>query len=99
MVFPSSADDAAATPPPECADPATQFGAACACFEDDTAYFGNNRVVGSENPQPSRDGRVPLRYSFTNIVVRPSIEQCEMVHLKVGPLGLFWNSEFRSRQT
>ena len=48
VVFPD------ATAPPECADPATQFGGDCSCFEDDTAYFGNNRVVGSENPQPSR---------------------------------------------
>ena len=39
---------------PRCADPGTQFGSDCACFEDNTAYFGNNRVVGSENPQPSR---------------------------------------------
>ena len=24
-------------------------------FEDDTAYFGNNKIVGSENAQPSRE--------------------------------------------
>ena len=29
VVFPS----AGVTAPPKCADPATQFGAACACFE------------------------------------------------------------------
>ena len=37
-----------------CADPLTQFGYDCACFEDDTAYFGNNFVMGNDNPQPSR---------------------------------------------
>ena len=53
--FPSNDAPADATPPPKCADPASQFGEACACFEDNTAYFGNNKVAGSENPQPSRD--------------------------------------------
>ena len=37
-----------------CADPLTQFGIDCACFEDDTAYFRNNIVMGQNNPQPSR---------------------------------------------
>ena len=37
-----------------CADPLTQFGYDCACFEDDTAYFGYNIVMGWMNPQPSR---------------------------------------------
>ena len=26
----------------------------CKCYEDNTAYFGNNEVTGSDNPQPSR---------------------------------------------
>ena len=26
----------------------------CSCFEDNTAYFGNNAKVGSDNLQPSR---------------------------------------------
>ena len=25
----------------------------CFCYEEDTAYFGNNAKVGSDNPQPS----------------------------------------------
>lgn len=25
----------------------------CVCYEEDTAYFGNNARVGSDNPQPS----------------------------------------------
>ncbi len=32
----------AVTPPPE-----------CACFEDNTAYFGNNHLLGHENMKPS----------------------------------------------
>ncbi len=39
---------------PTCADPASQFGVNCTCFEENTAYFGNNHVVGAENPQSSR---------------------------------------------
>ena len=35
----------------KCADPLTQFGNDCACF--DTAYFGNNIVFGWDNKQPS----------------------------------------------
>ena len=31
-----------------------EFGPKCLCFEDNTAYFGNNERVGSENPQPNR---------------------------------------------
>ena len=42
----------------KCADPLTQFGNDCACFEDDTGYFplniGNNIAMGWQNPQPSR---------------------------------------------
>ena len=38
----------------KCADPLTQFGNDCACFEDNTAYFENNIVMGWRNPQPSR---------------------------------------------
>ena len=43
-----------AAPPVEC--PPGYFGSppACACLEDNTAYFGNNALVGSSNPQPSR---------------------------------------------
>ena len=72
MRFPSSDADTDVTPPPECADPAAQFGAACACFEDDTAYFGNNKVVGSENPQPSRDGILCDIYSRSRFCINLS---------------------------
>ena len=34
--------------------PEDSYGPQCACFEDDTAYFGNNDRAGNENPQPSR---------------------------------------------
>ena len=27
----------------------------CFCYEEDTAYFGNNAKVGSDNPQPSKE--------------------------------------------
>ena len=26
------------------------------CFEENTAYFGHNLVIGSDNPQPTREG-------------------------------------------
>lgn len=26
----------------------------CSCFEDNTAYFGNNIRIGNDNPQPTR---------------------------------------------
>lgn len=41
-------------PPVEC--PKDYFGSPpeCKCYEDNTAYFGNNEVTGSDNPQPSR---------------------------------------------
>ena len=51
---PSSA--AASTPRPKCAEPLMQLGEVCACFEDNTPYFGNNINVARDNPQPSRDG-------------------------------------------
>ena len=40
--------------PTQC--PKDYFGSPpeCKCFEDNTAYFGNNEVTGSDNPQPSR---------------------------------------------
>ena len=34
--------------------PPDTYGPECACFEDETAYFGNNERLGNENPQPSR---------------------------------------------
>merc|ERR1711962_1196962 len=39
--------------PPTC--PPGHFGTPphCSCYEDNTAYFGNNARVGSSNPQPS----------------------------------------------
>ena len=44
--------DATQVEPFKCPD--GTYGADCACFEDDAAYFGNNERVGNENPQPSR---------------------------------------------
>ena len=42
--------------PKKCADPLTQFGNDCACFEDETAYVKNNIVNNDviDNSQPSR---------------------------------------------
>lgn len=42
-------------PPPEaCKHPESEFGSNCECFEDNTAYFGSNHKMGSENPTASR---------------------------------------------
>ena len=43
-------------PPPPAKCPSGYFGQPpeCKCFEDNTAYFGNNAVVGADNRQPSR---------------------------------------------
>ena len=34
--------------------PAGHFGPKCLCFEDNTAYYGNNHRFGDENPQKTR---------------------------------------------
>ncbi len=34
--------------------PPDTYGEGCTCFEDNTAYFGNNIRIGNDNPQPSR---------------------------------------------
>ena len=32
------------------------------CLEDNTAYYGNNIIMGRSNPQLSRDGHILLQY-------------------------------------
>ena len=34
--------------------PADHWGPQCLCFEDNTAYYGNNHRFGDENPQKTR---------------------------------------------
>ena len=54
MLTPLILEPKTTTPPPECPPGYHGVPPECKCFEDNTAYFGNNAQTGAENPQPSR---------------------------------------------